>query len=287
MLPRLLVVGLAVLLAGCGGQGPAPTGTSDSMTTTTDPTPPVPPPPVPPLPSMIALNVTMNACKGIQLAHTYPRGQNPGEPPANWPPATGGVGSDVFVAAFDCERINWGAFERPATMVLEYHTNLDPPTACREGEWERLAALASWWVNDRELADFLATAYGMPVRYGAVDMEEQSDGSTVTLTATWNTTGTEPSSMTSTEVRQGEGSLNYLTRLFWARGNGTAMLTLDRQATFSNLQPPVVQGVMNPPMLLSGLGLPVFAARGELMPEVVLQGDLALFEDYACERPLR
>ncbi|MEA3189647.1 MAG: hypothetical protein QOD77_229 [Thermoplasmata archaeon] len=239
-----------------------------------------------PVVPVVDLNMTWNGCKMVGLGHTYPKGQNPGTPPSDWPPATGGVGSDVYVEAYQCERVSWGPYERPMTMVMESHTNLDPPEACRVGGWDTFQALASWWVSDRELADFMRTTYGIPVHHGAIDFLNETGQATSTFTATWNETGTEPSSMKASQVNQAEGHSLAALRFFWDWGNGTAMLDLQQDKQYSIAPTYVVQATMNPPMLLSSLGLPRMVARGAAVPHATLTGDLVLFGDRTCEEPL-
>lgn len=284
MKARFTVLAVAVLLAGCGSPAlqPDPTSSTTSSTTTDSTTTPDPWPVVPAVP----LNVTWNGCKLIGLGHTYPKGENPGTPPSGWPPATRGVGSDVHVEAYHCERVSWGAFERPMTMVMEAHTNLDPPTDCRVGDWDTFEALESWWVSDRELADFMRATYGIPVHHGAIDFLTESDATTSTFTATWNETGTEPSSMKGSQVNQAEGTNNAALRFFWDWGNGTAMLNLQQDKRYSAAPTYAIQATMNPPMLLSELGLPQMVARGLIAPNVTLTGELVLFGDRTCTRPL-
>lgn len=285
-----VVAAIVVLLAGCGSpvqQGTltstdsiTTTATTTATTTTTTTTPG-------PETGKIPLNMTFNDCKYAGIGWTYPKGQNPGHPPSGWPPATGGVGSDVYVEAYKCERAQWGRFVRPVSMVMESHTNLDPPDGpCREGEWDAFKALESWWVNDREFADFMRTTYGIPVHYGAIDLLEEADAETTTYTFTWNETGTEPSSLKGVQVNQFEQTRVDHFRYFWDWGNGTAMLDTPLSLSRAFTQPELVQGTMNPPMLLSNLGVPTLPYRGQIVPLASFTGEIVMFGDRTCEQPL-
>jgi hypothetical protein len=171
-------------------------------------------------------------------------------------------------------------------MVLEYHNNLDPPESCRSTDYDVKDALWSWWLNDRELATFLKETYNLPVHYGTVEIPMEADAVKTTITATWNETGSKPSSLTSSQVNEPTGSIPIAFRFHWNVGNGTGMLDLKTMNTYSSAQPFVIQAEMNPPMLNSQSKTPVLFGVGQVMPSVEMTGTFTLFSDRECKQPI-
>jgi hypothetical protein len=210
----------------------------------------------------------------------------PGRPPAGWPPAPGGVGSDTYVDAFQCARVSWGPYERgPINMIMETHTNLDAPAKCRTGTFDVQEALASWWVGDADLAVYLNKTLGLNVRHANVDIKTTTMSGTTAISATWSDESSKPSSMASQEIDQAEGTLPLVHRIFWNAHGGIVQFDLRNAPTFSNLQPAVIPTTMNPPMLNSQLPSP-FMARATLAPQDSVTGTLVHYGDLQCAQPL-
>jgi hypothetical protein len=108
-----------------------------------------PPPSVPPIanaPSLdhlAGIDCIQGAGGSVGIAGTY------GEtPPPGWesPPGDDPL-TRVFVRVLRCERLEWGALERPAHILLEYHQSFTPPETCRE-EGTSNFVLGTVWSDD-------------------------------------------------------------------------------------------------------------------------------------------
>ncbi len=217
---------------------------------------------------------------------TWPADTNPARPPANWSADQGGVGSDLSLYLLSCERFNWGPFERPLKMILELHTNMTPPASCTKGSYEYFQVLNSIWVDDPQVATFLASNLSLPVHLSAITMQTAgTPGLTFTANWSWRPETGQPSDVATTIALGYETHGSARERIAWVAQGRVSLL--DMQQTLSGYLPEAVltPGHMRPPMLLSKMGDP-YPGDGDLYSSGDVEGTLYRFADDQCKEPI-
>ncbi|MCA1812272.1 MAG: hypothetical protein LC623_09735, partial [Halobacteriales archaeon] len=171
---RACLLVAVLLLSGCAASTP-PTDSPTSLPSSSTSSSGQPRPPVVVENQTYAREVHWDDCQGWESGWKY----GPAAPPGShhnpkWSDPEVGLFVTVVTEAMDCQRVSWGPFERPVRMIWETHDWQEIPESCFSGPNEPNAdvtvgrALASFWVNDTQLADYLQQTYpGLPVYYSA------------------------------------------------------------------------------------------------------------------------
>jgi hypothetical protein len=289
---RTVLVGgllLCLSLAGCAaskshGTESGSESISPTSTGTGGPHPPL-------INSTYAKNVHWNDCEGWQTGFTHP----PGEPAGashdpEWANPQIGLFTTVVMYGRECQRVSWGPFERPVRMILEHHNFLAPPVSCEPDanttrQITKGAELASIWVNDTELADYLKATYpGMPVFYSPMQSETRSTGGLLAHTWTWGLGKQNQSRVTILDDQIPGGYYPHGIRLFWYSSEGVSFMDLVSQYQNAILTDRTANGTLYPPMLWGYVAQP-FAYAGQWTREITMEGDIHAFRDHQCKEP--
>lgn len=281
---------LLLMLAGCTHTGPPsggnPTSSSDSVSQTESSTgstesghelEPI----------GIPDGLDLSGCHGIGFTIDTDREFfEPSFPPGWEPEETQGIMSiDHFVHA--CDRISWGAFERPIHLALESINTFVPAEGCLQGDFTFSWLLQSFWVDDLEVYNYARQTYGMPVRL--VQFNESSTPIQDTRTVDWNLTTDGVMGAVHFVDLAGESFQGPQPdrRWFWFNGRGISFV--DWRVSYKDDQITVraANGVLPPPFLYGGADLPdEFAARSNLFEQGSVAASIQRFGDLECKKPL-
>ncbi len=243
---------LCVLIAGCTESGPAPSE---------DPKPSTPPPQDPPetpidpvdppsIPDLRTPGMAVNDCQAWLITQYYAPGQHPATAPPDWEAENDLGVRGVNLYAWECQRINFGPFERgPVRIVVEAHDNFMPPAECREGNGTFFNAyLSRLLVDDADIANFMHTMHGLPASYAEFDATVDAAAVVSTYTWTWDSDGGVSVVSVIEDDQQTPADL-ITTRFLWRNGTqagwlhtqftNTAPIITDRLATWQ-LAPPML-----------------------------------------------
>ena len=287
-----IAVVLAAALTGCTashvrnpGQSTSQSSSATSSTGTSEPIPP------PVMNETSSPKILLSQCTGFVAVNVpSPRAVAPGQAPPGWEAKDPSVPlSYVYLAGYDCKRINVDKYERgPIRIVWDGHDHADIPSHCSMNTTTQGPHLAvvlnSMLVNDSEIATYLQSEFGLPVRYGEIGVAGQPVNDFVKRTWTWG-------------VGQGNSDLNLLDdgtnqtydrieRLYWQRGNGIGVMDL----TYERWSHAVVAdrpayGSMAPPMLLASTPAAQFTGTASYFPAMSGEGLFALYKDLQCKEP--
>lgn len=239
------------------------------------------------------MSFQMNACEGFWTRSYWPGTTGPGAAPPNWSIAanTPFVASVVELHLFDCERVSWGTFERPATMLFEVHNKFDPPSSC-DSDTQLLSMLNSVWISDPGLSRFLATTYGLPALHGVFSHTSETGSPPYADIWTWAGAGTAASDVTVHYLGDALNEVVFQERHFWSNGKGISFMNLNvtsqaHQETAIVTSPNrLVTGTMNEPMLNAQAGTDYRSVNGHLLTNEDGSGELKEFGDFECGKPL-
>jgi hypothetical protein len=253
---------LAAALAGCSGAAPAgpaaqpPAGDGDAL--------------------------ALTDCVGFTLDVLLPGPAARGERPPGWaPPRT--PSTHVAVDGLRCQRVSLGPLERgPVHLVLESHTNAQPPAACLDGlpGAARRAVLATALADDDGLVAALR-ARGVPASFAEVS-EDGVGGDAPAQAHSWSwRNGTAAASDASSVTVPGDAATqpeDGLQRLFWTAGGGLGRLDLS-VTRLGAIGPRVGTGSFQPPMLLGGVSA---AGPAAWSPQEDVAGAFVRYLDPSC-----
>lgn len=301
ILPSLAVALLAGCAAGPQASGPgAPGDGTGPVLDTGSPSPAAAPPspsgdpgPGPGTPAAAAAaadapGLRMSGCIGWSAGPTVPGPRPSARTPPGWEEDPPGATSSVGLLALDCARVSVGPFERPLRLLVETTTSFLAPETCL-GSVDAVTVFLvpnTVWLEDAEVAGHLASTFGLDAIVRPLSTEVQQAGGADVHSWSWGLEGQPESRVQVTDAGsdQAQDSLPDQ-RLFWAAGGRLARLDLDLTLDGPETAPALVEGTVQPPMLLHDAGRP-FAWTGMWYNAGSVEGRLTLYEDFACEHPV-
>jgi hypothetical protein len=292
MMKSLFAFALVVPFAGCLHQVPA--------STTSDETLPAQPTNEPSKAALVktSINITVQRsiewtdCQGSLAQTGFVYGTQPGEHPPGWEPNPVNrplVG--VFMTFWDCARVHWGPFERPLRILFEGHGNFEPQSDCNEytgsnGFGLYRFGLASLWVNDTEVANWLKATYNLPIYSSPMNWTHETVGPLGTHTLTWGLAGQTQSFITfPLDTAQRDGFPEPDWRFFWFNATNVSYLDLvlsyDEPGVFGRIG----HGELYPPMLAAKY-TNQFADSANWFLNGTMSGTIHRFSDFECKHPL-
>ncbi|MCA1811620.1 MAG: hypothetical protein LC623_06375 [Halobacteriales archaeon] len=174
-------------------------------------------------------------------------------------------------------------------MIWETHDFIGPPDSCfpppGQSAVTQLNELASLWVNDSALADYLKQTYpGMPVYYSPIQTETALLGPVTQRTWRWGTDQGQ-SHLTVNDDGQRAGQNSVGRRLFWYTEAGVSFMDLIDDHTTQVLTGRGANGTLYPPMLWGYITNP-YASTGEWETSSTLEGTITIFRDHLCKEPI-
>jgi hypothetical protein len=288
----LLLAGLALAASGClGTKGSPPADSpmpaqpaSTSATQTTADLPPVAPPPAA---ASVPPQIAWNKCQGLDSSIFFYDNVvdlDGGRTPPGWEPDP--TQDDRYLFMMNrCERVSIGPFERgPATFLLEVHSAVNAPKACTEfnAGFEDMEVLLGLWVDDRDLAAYLAQAFGLPAEFAEFSLQAAPQGDGQTQQWTWSAGGQE-STLTAYRPGGDEGLSPYLERVVWHNETGVSFLDLHDDDVIPFTVSPPAAGVLAPPMnYAQGTARP-YAGLVSVWNEGDHYGPIFRFGDMECK----
>jgi hypothetical protein len=286
--PRLAILLLAlVFVAGCMGKpvpdDRTPTGSStgaDSTSTTLTSTS-SPPPNAPPLDYLAGVSCIEGAGSAFGVAGTYGETPPPGwESPPDEDPIT-----SVFVQVLRCERVEWGALERPAHVLWEYHQSFTAPESCRETGTGNYY-LATLWFDDPELVA-QALRFGLPAVLGSFTLNATSNQGIDIQAWTWKTADGDPSTLTvSNNPPPVPVTFTDPSRFFWFNGNQVSYYANTFVDTRNQVGNPTAVGTMSEPMMYERGGVSTFSGTALLSEKASFGGTIHRFSDLECKNEI-
>ncbi|MES2155908.1 MAG: hypothetical protein V4510_12305 [bacterium] len=279
-----LLLAAALLAAGCTAPGgPGPTSTHPASPTSNASNATQPGPVAPPAPEMDVQFTTWNQCRMLVTSVSWEGSTSPAHPLASWG-GTGGTGSESGIQFFDCQRFNWGPFERPLRFILEGHTNQTVPEQCKLGDWFFFASLNAIYVDDPQVVAYMASNLSLPARHASMTV---TYGDTVHLV--WQPDGGEQSEVSITALRLQNTTDDVKHRLAWAKEGRVTLLDWHESGDLAWPVFTPATGHMRPPMLNAKLGDPYVGNRGGFdgfTDDTEVEGHMYRFNDDQCKEPI-
>lgn len=278
------------LLAGCFNDSPRSgnsdtTATSQSSTVSTSSSAPITPDPSEPIPG----SITWNECHGLGIAIDWPNALSleGGETPPGW--EAGPAEADRYqVSLNECQRVSIGRFERgPVRVLVETRRAVSPPAACLDfsPDYGTMKVLISLWVDDPDLANYLATTYHLPVRIGQFSLEVTDQGGNEVQQWTWSNGSNPASQATAAHVGPADPAPS-VARHVWHNGTAVSFLDLTYGYSLPDAPVPLAQGTLAPPMRLAERGVSAFTAATSVWKHADLHGPFYRFGDLECKQLL-
>lgn len=284
----LTLVMLLVIVAGCtqrveradGGDGQRTTRPSESSATATVTDSGA----IENVPDPLSRFFVADGCNGFFTIHQWPANLGPDDPslPDSWSPSVQ-LGSEVELDYFTCDRIGWGPYERPMTLMFELHSKFAMPAGCdAEGPALRWV-LYGLWVSDAEFASFLKQEYQLPVRVGVFGYSQQMTGPIMTESWKWSEPGGPESRLEMFGEAMEYSQIAFWYRLAWFRDGGVGIMDLNISTESPDIYTHATVGEMKPPMLYASAGVEPYAADGGPQRAASLEGNLKIFRGDQCE----
>lgn len=145
-------------------------------------------------------------------------------------------------------------------------------------------AVASVWINDRELVEWAKNEYGLPAVYSKIEISHETGPKNQT-TWEWGLAGRN-STLTSGEVPAMYGGFPYNQRFVWANATSLYLWDWEEQERITNLHTALASGTLAPPMLYAqGMARP-YVGPGDPLSKIEITSKIQGFSDFACEHPL-
>ena len=181
--------------------------------------------------AVVPERLDLDGCHGFHAGVNLLSAMNPAPVPTGWEDADGTDLTTLTWLWLDCERMGFMDFERPATMLLELTSNVDPPEACTNaGEGRVAAVLLQAWVNDPELGQALESELSWEVHNASFSDAEAQFGPTWAMTTE---TGAALVQLVNGPTLQ-EASLSDR-RIWWPAAAGMGQWDVDIQTTSPNV----------------------------------------------------
>jgi hypothetical protein len=237
------------------------------------------------------LQMEFTGCIGAGTVFTFPSLLGPGRPVEGWPDAPP-VPTDVELRFAKCERMRWGPFERPITLIYEIHDRQTPDPGCTSYGAPHvpgtLMALQAMWFDDAEVAAWANLTFGMPTKAAAFTVTEDAVGPASAWTWRWQLPSGEASEVTfrHADLDATKQAAPYLQRLAWRSDEGILhLLDFHESMRGDRVQATLTPGTMGPSMLYSQAAPSPYLGYGDQLDTLGLAGDLHRFEDMACATP--
>lgn len=221
----------------------------------------------------------LNGCHGIRTTAQLPSEVVGAQPLPGWEPGQTPF-AETWIFVYSCERINFGIFERPVRIVLEFHDNRKPVAACEKGGIDSSEILTQWWVSDEELALKLQTTFDFPVSFAEIDDFGDANISSMQFA----TPSSEQSELSSTRISRDGGFHSVsLQRLFWM-GSGGKLHALDWKSDleFDTVESINAEGRLAEPFLYSRMGVPIYEGSGASFIDGFANAEMHTYEDVSC-----
>lgn len=263
------------LFAGCTGVSPPPNvGDDDIEADKTD--------------GLFIPGMHVSECDGYLTRNDYLDGTTDAENNSHWgPPLPGAMTIGILV--LDCERVALDRFERPLTLLIEFHNYIgDVPESCYRNDDSptQFAGISSIWVNDSEVQSVLETTYGLNAYTSNITRTlDQGTGHTLHRLS-WGLPG-QTSSLQFLEVdAMGTANWDRNWRFFWWNETRLNVLDLNTQYTRPNITDPPVNGTLKPPMLGADVADGNYASYGVYRFTMEAEGTFSIYNDHFCEEPV-
>jgi len=227
-------------------------------------------------------DVILDGANAVWKGNTPPGwGQNPTSPLQG-----------MVSAAWKCDRISWGSFERgPIYMMQEWQTNFDDPVSCQQnGTYQNRWVMESIWFSDPDVAAYAHQVYGLTT-YAANFTFQQTPTVPGGPTDTWAWTWTPKEGSESTfTLHYDEPPLSQgktIDRIFWYNGQGISYMDLTSNYKKGAAYDPA-QGNFPAPMMWGQYGPTSQFVEAQAFAEIdgSLSASIARFGDMGCTKPL-
>lgn len=231
-------------------------------------------------------DMLLDDCNEIVTSFIIPGRPDEFPRPPGWMPPTTHPAARVYMQGWECARVSWGPFERPALLLFESHNSLQNPPECDSDLNETIQheMLNSIWVNDTDLVKYLVDVYGMPAYYSDMAIERNSLPVGQEYILRWGEHGDESWLSITDDLGQSQIP-TYIQRVFWH--NNTILGAMDfiqeQHIDMTSSNPAI--GEMYKPMLMAKYG-EIYASIGHWDEPTSAQGHIELFGDLECKEPL-
>lgn len=183
-----------------------------------------------------------------------------------------------------CNRVSWGALERPATLMIEAHTTFSPPDTCQAPGRAPYMIGRAWW-SDVELGN-KSISNGMPTAIANFARSTQTPADLQLDTFTWTLPNGVAARLDYADVpATANGAINFQTRLFWLESNQVKYMDLDHAFGFDQFASPAVTGEFSAETFYGSFGVSQYLGTGDVHSDVEFSASLGSFGDLLCETP--
>ena len=286
-----MILVVAVVASGCAGRPAGPSGQTESKIATSS-TPasasgtnqstgnPIP---------KTNSALRWNDCVGLGSLFTGPAATAPtgSEVPPGWAQTTGDI-SSMQINTFHCNRVSIGPFERPVTGMTESHNKITVPPQCIAFNPDIIDVdvLVALWVDDAQVAGYLHSTYGMPVRIAKFDYAADTTTPVEQRTWSWSSDNSTPSRLTMPFVPGSNTPGSFTLRMMWHNGTAVSALDYSEVSTVqNNVDALASYGLLQPPMLYARTAPFPYVGRADTWTGDIT-GTIYRFGDLECKKPL-
>lgn len=235
----------------------------------------------PPIGSLSGIGCWEGGGDSLGVAGAYGEVPPPGwEPPPDEDPST-----SVFEQVLRCQRIGWGALERPASVLWEFHQSFTAPKPCQE-EGTGMFTLGTVWFDDPELVA-QALRLGMPAHLGTFSLDSTAYPGLETMTWTWSEDGGQPSTLTVADnPPSSPATRTMVDRFFWFDGDRVSYYDATFVHKVNAAGDPTAVGSLSEPMMYAKGGVSAYVGTAAFSKQASFDGTIHRFGDLECKHEL-
>src|ERR1041385_840176 len=275
---------LALTLAGCSTKPHLSTPDHSTTTPSGGSESGSPPTSSPPGAGFIPRHLALTGCSGGGIIHQGPEALYPGHVPPGWESTDGSV--DLYYRVYECKRVSLDRFERgPVRMLFELHTHGSFPLSCQKGNFDVMANMESWWMDDAELVAYGKATYGLPLHYMQFNRSLSPDTTGKGYENwTWQGSNGKESRLDFFGYDPTPQTEKYFERIFWF--NATRLFLTDFDWHSDDVGIPLPSELQPPLIYSNATGVAEIVSLGAQIRNEDGQGDFHAFSDYQCQKPV-
>ncbi len=236
-----------------------------------------------------AHEITMDGCVAWVLSRGFNPTESPPPVPEPWHSIKAPGEFELQLRGFACERLAVGPFERPVNMIAELHSNRTTPEGCEQPGLITPGLpkiLHKLWLDDAEVAAYLAKQHGMPVGLASMTLQPSPNPLTPNQVIwKWIPEAGEESRIEYGANRTPPTPQQAWHSWAWFPGDTVSILLMSTvELNWAARHDPITVSVIRPPMLL--------ARPQEELPSFISQNTdasaiatITSYEDQTCGIP--
>jgi hypothetical protein len=227
----------------------------------------------------------LNDCFGLDTGHYAVSSLEGAKPPPQWGEGPTPI-TEVYIMAFNCERIAIGPFERgPVQFLIEVHGNREAPENCTTGDYTSSEVITQVWSNDLQIVEYFSTKLGLPAALGFMNFTTTTTGPRTAFNLTLEKPGGPPSWLETDTYGPADTNGTYLYRRFWVNERGgISYMDFETSYSRSSQASQIVTGLVRDPFLHVD-GVERYVGTGNILGPSSVDAPIARFGDLECKEP--